>query len=75
MPPLRDQDVVPHCVAFREALRAARWSRPTTYVFFHGLSHMYKPVPPGTSPMEMFGLAGPTDPRVAGAIDSFVRTL
>ena len=58
-----------------EALHAARGSRPTTYVFFDGLSHMYKPVPPGTSPMEMFGLAGPTDPRVAGAIDSFVRTL
>ena len=58
-----------------EALRAARGSRPTTYAFFDGLSHMYKPVPPGTSPMEMFGLAGPTDPRVASAIDSFVRTL
>ena len=58
-----------------EALHAARGSRPTTYVFFHGLSHMYKPVPPGTSPMEMFGLAGPTDRRVAGTIDSFVRML
>ncbi|MFI5233329.1 MAG: alpha/beta hydrolase [Gemmatimonadales bacterium] len=58
-----------------EALRAARGSRPTTYTFFDGLSHMYKPVPPGTTPMETFGLAGPTDPRVAGAIDNFVRTL
>ncbi len=58
-----------------EALRAARGSRPTTYTFFDGLSHMYKPVPPGTSPMEGFAIAGPTDPRVASAIDSFVRTL
>jgi fermentation-respiration switch protein FrsA (DUF1100 family) len=58
-----------------EALRAARGSRPTTYQFFDGLSHMYKPVPPGTSPMEMFGLTGPTDERVAAAIDNFVRTL
>ncbi|MGH7654759.1 MAG: alpha/beta hydrolase family protein, partial [Gemmatimonadaceae bacterium] len=30
-----------------EALRAERGSRPTTYRFFPGLSHMYKVVPPG----------------------------
>lgn len=58
-----------------EAFRAARRSRPTTYAYFDGLSHMYKRVPDGTSPMEAFGLAGPTDPRVAAAIDNFVRTL
>lgn len=58
-----------------EALRAARGSRPTTYAFFDGLSHMYKTVPPGTPPMDTFALPGPTDPRVAGAIDNFVRTL
>ncbi|MFI5233583.1 MAG: alpha/beta hydrolase [Gemmatimonadales bacterium] len=58
-----------------EALRAARGSRPTVYRFFPALSHMYKPVPPGTSPMDMFSLPGPTDPRVAAAIDNFVRTL
>jgi len=58
-----------------EALRAARGSRPTSYTFFPGLSHMYKLVPPGTSPMEMFNIPGPTDPGVAGAIDNFVRTL
>ncbi|HXD23966.1 MAG TPA: alpha/beta fold hydrolase [Gemmatimonadaceae bacterium] len=58
-----------------EALRAARGSRPTSYKFFPGLSHMYKAVPPGTSPMEMFNIPGPTDPGIAGAIDNFVRTL
>jgi alpha-beta hydrolase superfamily lysophospholipase len=58
-----------------DALRGARGSRPTTYRFFDGLSHMYKLVPPGTSPMEGFALPGPTDPRVAAAIDNFVRAL
>ncbi|MGH7653141.1 MAG: alpha/beta hydrolase family protein, partial [Gemmatimonadaceae bacterium] len=58
-----------------EALRAARGSRPTTYRFFPGLSHMYKVVPPGTPPMDMFTIPGPTDPAVAAAIDNFVRTL
>jgi hypothetical protein len=58
-----------------EALHAARGSRPTAYKFFPGLSHMYKVVPPGTSPMEMFNIPGPTDPGVAEAIDKFVGTL
>ncbi|HEV8410951.1 MAG TPA: alpha/beta fold hydrolase [Gemmatimonadaceae bacterium] len=58
-----------------ETLRDARGSRPTTYRVFEGLQHMYKPVPPGASPQEIFGLTGPTDPRVADAIDSFVRAL
>jgi hypothetical protein len=58
-----------------EALRAARGARPTTYRFFPGLSHMYKVVPPETSPMDMFTIPGPTDPAVAAAIDNFVRTL
>lgn len=62
-------------VRHAEALRAARGSRPTSYEFFDGLSHMYKAVPPGTSPMEMFTIPGPTDPRVAEAIDNFMRAL
>ncbi len=58
-----------------ETLRDARGSRPTTYRVFEGLQHMYKPVPPGAPPQEIFGLTGPTDPRVAEAIDNFVRSL
>jgi fermentation-respiration switch protein FrsA (DUF1100 family) len=58
-----------------ETLRDARGSRPTTYHVFEGLQHMYKPVPPGASPQEIFGLTGPTDSRVAEAIDNFVRGL
>jgi alpha-beta hydrolase superfamily lysophospholipase len=57
------------------ALRAARGTKPTKYEFFPELQHMYKPVPEGMSAMEAFGLTGPTDPRVAAAIDSFVRGL
>jgi alpha-beta hydrolase superfamily lysophospholipase len=64
---------VPHHHA--DALLAARGSKPTAHRLFEGLQHMYKPVPPGASPMEAFGLTGPTDPRVAGAIDNFVREL
>jgi uncharacterized protein len=58
-----------------EKLRDARGSKPTTYGRFEGLNHMYKPVPPGASPQEIFELTGPTDPRVAEAIDNFVRGL
>jgi hypothetical protein len=58
-----------------ERLRAARGSRPTTHIVFERLSHLYKPVPDGISPMEIFGLTGPTDPRVAEAIDNWVRAL
>lgn len=58
-----------------EHLRAGRGSLPTTLELFPGLQHMYKPVPAGVSPMDVFGLPGPTDPRVAAAIDNFARTL
>jgi pimeloyl-ACP methyl ester carboxylesterase len=67
-----DTSVPPH---HAEKLRDVRGSKPTTYALFDGLEHMYKPVPEGASPMEIFGLTGPTDPRVAAAIDNFVRTL
>jgi hypothetical protein len=58
-----------------ERLRDARGARPTEYHLFPGLQHMYKPVPEGASPMEIFGLTGPTDERVAEAIDHWVRSL
>ena len=58
-----------------EKLRAGRGSKSTTVRIFDGLQHMYKPIPPGASPQEIFGLTGPTDPRVAEAIDEFVRGL
>jgi alpha-beta hydrolase superfamily lysophospholipase len=67
-----DTSVPPH---HAEKLRDARGPRPTTYHLLDHLSHMYKPVPDGASPMETFGLTGPTDPRVAAAIDNFVRAL
>ncbi len=57
------------------ALAAGRAGKRTESVHFPELQHMYKPVPEGTSPMAAFGLAGPTDPRVAEAIDRFVRGL
>ena len=58
-----------------QKLRDARHPRTTSLKLLDGVQHMYKPVPPGASPMEIFGLAGPTDPRVAEAIDNFVREL
>jgi alpha-beta hydrolase superfamily lysophospholipase len=67
-----DTSVPPH---HAERLRDARGSRPTVHHLFHRLSHMYKPVLEDASPMESFGDTGPTDPRVAAAIDNFVRTL
>jgi alpha-beta hydrolase superfamily lysophospholipase len=67
-----DSSVPPH---HAEALRRGRGTRPTTVELFPGLQHMYKPVPEGISPAELFGLPGPTDPRVAEAIDNFARTL
>ena len=58
-----------------EKLRAGHGAKPTSLELFPGLQHMYKPVPDGTSPMDSFGLKGPTDPRIAEAIDNFARTL
>lgn len=67
-----DTSVPPHHLA---ALAAGRAGKPTDSVHFPELQHMYKPVPPGTPPMAAFGLAGPTDPRVAEAVDRWVQTL
>jgi alpha-beta hydrolase superfamily lysophospholipase len=58
-----------------ERLRDSRGARPTTYAYFEELQHMFKPLPPGLPPMEAFGLAGETDPRVADAIAGWVATL
>ena len=58
-----------------ERLRDSRGVRPTTYEFFAGLQHMYKPVPAGVSAMESFGLTGPTDPRVAETVADWVVKL
>jgi alpha-beta hydrolase superfamily lysophospholipase len=58
-----------------ETLRDARGSKPTAYHVFEGLQHMYKPVPAGATPREVFGLTGPTDPRIAETIDNWVRAL
>ena len=58
-----------------DALRAGRAGLPTEAVHFPELQHMYKPVPEGTSPMAAFGLAGPTDPRVAEAVHRWVQAL
>ncbi len=67
-----DSSVPAHHAA---SLRDARGARPTTFLLIPGLQHMYKPIPEGATPMEIFGLPGPTDPRVAEAIDKFVRGL
>ena len=71
----RDGSVPAH---HAERLRAARDSvggRDTRAAFFPELQHMYKPIPNGTHPMQAFGLAGETDPRVTDAIDAWVRAL
>ncbi|HYH83358.1 MAG TPA: alpha/beta hydrolase [Longimicrobium sp.] len=53
----------------------ARGQRPTETAFFPELQHFFKPVPPGTPPMQAFGLEGETDPRVVAAIDAWARQL
>jgi uncharacterized protein len=56
-------------------LRDGRGARPTSYHLLAGVQHMYKPVRPGPLSMELFGAPGPTDLRVAAAVDHFVRSL
>jgi fermentation-respiration switch protein FrsA (DUF1100 family) len=56
-------------------LQEARAARPTTLALFAELQHFYKPVEPGTDPQAAFGLETPTDPRVAEAIDGWMRRL
>lgn len=68
----RDSSVPAH---HGERLRDARGTLPTTYAYFEELQHMFKPLPPGLPPMEAFGLAGETDPRVAETIAGWARSL
>ncbi len=56
-------------------LLEARGARPTRLALFDDLQHFYKHVEPGTDPQAAFGLATPTDPRVAEAVDRWVRGL
>lgn len=56
-------------------LQESRAARPTTLALFAELQHFYKPVEPGTDPQAAYGLETPTDPRVAEAIDVWVRKL
>ena len=56
-------------------IAAARGAAPTEVAIFAELQHFYKPVAPGTPPMQAFGLEGETDPRVVAAIDRWGRAL
>jgi fermentation-respiration switch protein FrsA (DUF1100 family) len=56
-------------------LLEARGARPTQVALFDDLQHFYKHVEPGLDPQAAFGLTAPTDPRVAEAIDRWVRAL
>jgi len=55
-------------------LLEARGARPTKLAFFDDLQHFYKHVEAGVDPQAAFGLATPTDPRVAEAVDRWVRS-
>lgn len=55
-------------------LLEARGARPTQLAIFDDLQHFYKHVEPGVDPQAAFGLATPTDPRVAEAVDRWVRS-
>ena len=58
-----------------ERLRGVRGARPTELCVLDGLSHMFKRLPDGLSPQEVFGFPGPTDERVAEAVAGWVRGL
>ena len=55
-------------------LLEARGARPSQIALFDDLQHFYKHVEPGMDPQAAFGLTAPTDPRVAEAIDRWVRS-
>jgi fermentation-respiration switch protein FrsA (DUF1100 family) len=56
-------------------LLEARGARPTAIAVFDDLQHFYKHAEPGMDPQAAFALATPTDPRVAEAIDRWLRSL
>ena len=53
----------------------ARGTRPTTLKVFPELQHFYKRVEPDMDPQAAFSLTTETDPRVAEAIDGWLRSL
>jgi len=55
-------------------LLQSRGARPTQLGLFDDLQHFYKHVEPGMDPQAAFGLATPTDPRVAETIDRWLRS-
>jgi fermentation-respiration switch protein FrsA (DUF1100 family) len=55
-------------------LQEARGTRPTQLAVFDDLQHFYKHVEPGVDPQAAFGLTTTTDPRVAEAVDRWVRS-
>jgi hypothetical protein len=55
-------------------LRAARGAGGE-YLFVPDVTHMFKVVPPDLAPADVFGYPGPTDDRVDGGIDAWIRAL
>jgi pimeloyl-ACP methyl ester carboxylesterase len=56
-------------------LQEARGAKPTRIALFDDLQHFYKHAEPGMDPQAAFALSTPTDPRVAEAVDGWIRTL
>jgi pimeloyl-ACP methyl ester carboxylesterase len=56
-------------------LREARGNQPTEMAVFPELQHFYKQAEPGMDPQASFSLATETDPRVAAAMDGWMRRL
>ena len=56
-------------------IKEARGSRPTELAVFPELQHFYKQAELGMDPQASFSLATETDPRVAAAVDGWMRSL
>jgi alpha-beta hydrolase superfamily lysophospholipase len=56
-------------------LQEARGTKPTRLALFDDLQHFYKHAEPGMDPQAAFALSTPTDPRVAEAVDGWIRAL
>jgi len=68
----RDSSVREH---HAHRIAAARGAGSTEVAIFPELQHFFKPLPPGTPPMQAFGLEGETDPRVVDAIARWGRAI
>jgi len=65
-----------HGEALRDVLVARQHGETRTrYEFIPELTHMFKIVPPEVVGPAAFGYPGPTDARVDGAVDGWIRTL